>query len=151
MMAAEGRCWLCAKHVIVGRNGINYALCERKLHLGFAGVSEEQFTFYTKNPIIKYTGTSRNKTLYRSGIFLQIKNGFAQMEAKLNSSLENGLMNLGKKMRDLVLEQHSRGQLQIELLQHNEQVGANMAGARNDMSAGQLAMQDLKDMEANLV
>uniref|UniRef100_A0A1A9UHA9 Uncharacterized protein n=1 Tax=Glossina austeni TaxID=7395 RepID=A0A1A9UHA9_GLOAU len=89
-------------------------------------------------------------------IFLQIKNGFAQMEAKYTSSLENSLMNLEKKIRNLVLEQHNRGlqeisEMRAELFKQNEPVGAKIAGARNDMSAGQLTMQqDLKDMKAKL-
>lgn len=142
VIPVEDRRVLYAKNVTVGRNGTNCALCERTLHLGDAGVPDERFTFYTKNTIFKYTGASCDKALD----FLQIKNGFAQMTAKFNSSLENCLMNLEKKIRDLTLEQHNRGvqaisETRAELSQYNEPIGANIAGVRNDMSAGQLAMQ----------
>uniref|UniRef100_A0A1B0GBY9 Uncharacterized protein n=1 Tax=Glossina morsitans morsitans TaxID=37546 RepID=A0A1B0GBY9_GLOMM len=45
--------------------------------------------------------------------------------ANLNSSLENNLMNVEKRICDLALEQYSRGlqklsELQAELLKHNE-------------------------------
>uniref|UniRef100_A0A1A9ZSD9 Uncharacterized protein n=1 Tax=Glossina pallidipes TaxID=7398 RepID=A0A1A9ZSD9_GLOPL len=146
VIPVEGRCLLYAKNVTVGRNGINCALCERKLHLGGAGVSEERFTFYTKNTIFKYTGASCDKALDGGDIFLQIKNGFAQMKVKFNSSLENSLMKL---WNSIIVVSSKFSEMRAEHLQHNEPVGANIAGARNNMSAGQLAMQqDLKDLKA---
>lgn len=67
------------------------------------------------------------------------------------------MLNLGKKICDLALEHRNCGlqeinEFRVELLQHNEQVGANITEVRNEMSADQRAMQrDLNNMKAKLV
>uniref|UniRef100_A0A1A9UUG2 Uncharacterized protein n=1 Tax=Glossina austeni TaxID=7395 RepID=A0A1A9UUG2_GLOAU len=67
------------------------------------------------------------------------------------------LMNLEKKIVDLLLEQYNRGvqvinELRAKLLQHNEQVSAKIAWVWNEISADQLAMQqDLSEMKVKLV
>uniref|UniRef100_A0A1B0G5Z5 Uncharacterized protein n=1 Tax=Glossina morsitans morsitans TaxID=37546 RepID=A0A1B0G5Z5_GLOMM len=112
IVPTEGRCLVCAKIEGVGHND--------------ASGSGDKFTFYTKYRLFKYTGTSCEKSFDGGGVFLQFKNVFALMGAKLNSSLENSLMNLEKKICDLGLEQHDScreesSELLAELLQHNEQ------------------------------
>lgn len=66
-------------------------------------------------------------------------------------------MNVEKEICDLAQEQHKPvvqeiSELRAELLQPKEQVGADIARVRNEMSAGQLAMQqDLNNMQPRIV
>uniref|UniRef100_A0A1B0BL22 Uncharacterized protein n=1 Tax=Glossina palpalis gambiensis TaxID=67801 RepID=A0A1B0BL22_9MUSC len=88
VLLTEGHCLAYAKDVTVDRNGI-CALYERTLRLDCVDDSEEEFTFYTKSRIFRCPCTSYKKALDGGGIFLQIKTCFAQMKAKISSSLEN--------------------------------------------------------------
>uniref|UniRef100_A0A1A9ZDU3 Uncharacterized protein n=1 Tax=Glossina pallidipes TaxID=7398 RepID=A0A1A9ZDU3_GLOPL len=89
----EDCCPVCAKNVTVRRNGIDCVLCERVVHLGCAGVSEEQPSFYAK---------PRQKSRVLAAITVE-------MQAELNASLENCLINLEKKICGMALEHYTRG------------------------------------------
>uniref|UniRef100_A0A1A9ZJU4 Uncharacterized protein n=1 Tax=Glossina pallidipes TaxID=7398 RepID=A0A1A9ZJU4_GLOPL len=98
-MPTKGRWLVCAKDVTVGRNSINCALWERTLHLGYAGVSEEQFTLRTKNRIFKYTCTSCDKAL--DGVIGQSNDGRSYAEVSSLGTFRSKILDTGASINCL--------------------------------------------------